>query len=415
MEDDYRYDNYPQAEEKRSYRRGFLCGILAALFIALAALLVYTVLHMDLSGQNGSSQEALVGSSQVKKKTQLLKALIDKYYLDEAEESDLVDGMYAGLISGLDDPYSVYYTEEEYEQMMESTSGTYAGIGALMSQNMETGLITITRPFDGSPAQEAGLQAGDILVAVDGEEIQGEDLSTIVARIKGEPGTDVQLTLNRDGNSFDVTVTRDTIEVTTVSGKMLDEKTGYIAILEFDEVTTDQFRNALTELKNEGMEQLIVDLRDNPGGNLDVVTDILDEILPEGLIVYTEDKYGNRSEITSDAEHCLEIPMAVLVNGNSASASEIFAGAIRDYDWGILVGTTTFGKGIVQRLFDLGDGTAVKLTISKYYTPSGQNIHGVGIEPDVEVELPEDAYEDGIVTEEEDTQLQKALEILEEN
>ena len=146
-----------------------------------------------------------------------------------------------------------------------------------------------------------------------------------------------------------------------------------------------------------------------------MVTDILDEILPEGLIVYTEDKYGNRSEITSDAEHCLEMPMAVLVNGNSASASEIFAGAIRDYDWGILVGTTTFGKGIVQRLFDLGDGTAVKLTISKYYTPSGQNIHGVGIEPDVEVELPEDAYEDGIVTEEEDTQLQKALEILEGN
>ncbi len=246
---------------------------------------------------------------------------------------------------------------------------------------------------------------------MEGEPVTDEELSAVVAKIKGEAGTSVNITVLRGEDSMDFTIERADIEVQTVSCQMLDSNVGYIYVMEFDEVTTEQFHQALVELENQGMESLIIDLRDNPGGNLDVVTQMLDEILPEGLLVYTEDKYGNREEINSD-DDCLRIPMAVLVNGNSASAAEIFAGAVKDYEWGTLVGTTTFGKGIVQRLFDLGDGTAVKITISKYYTPNGNNIHGIGIEPDVEVEIPEEAYEDGVVTEEEDTQLLKALEIL---
>lgn len=410
MRDDFKEESY---EEKGSYRKGFFGGVFAAVFIVLAALLVYTVLnlHVESRGKAGTAAVS-VGSSEADRKLERLKALIDKYYLEDAEDSKLVEGMYAGMVSGLGDPYTVYYTKEEYSALMESATGRYAGIGAQMSQNIETGLITITNPFEGSPAQKAGILPGDILLAVDGEETGDQDLTNIVTKIKGEAGTDVTLTLFRNNTTLDITVTRDNVEVQTVTGRMLGDSVGYIYVMEFDEVTTEQFKDTLNKLLSEGMESLIIDLRDNPGGSLEVVCDMLDYILPEGLLVYTEDKYGNREEVSSDAEHKLELPMAVLVNGNSASASEIFAGAVKDYKWGTIVGTTTYGKGIVQRVFDLGDGTAMKITISKYYTPSGKNIHGVGITPDVEVELPKDVYEDGVITEEEDTQVQKAIEIL---
>lgn len=383
-------------------------------FIAAAGLLVYTVLNLGSAGFRTAenSGSASVGSSQVEQKTERLKALIDQYYLDDVDESAMVEGMYAGMLNGLGDPYTVYYTEEEFNALMESTSGEYKGIGALMSQNIETGIITITRPFEGCPAQQAGIIAGDIITKVNGQDVGSMELSEVVAMIKGEAGTTVDITVYRDREELDFTVERADIQVPTVNSKMLDDKIGYIYVMEFDEVTADQFHDALEDLKSQGMEQLVIDLRDNPGGSLDTVIQMLDEILPEGLLVYTEDKYGNREEATSDAENYLSLPMTVLVNGNSASASEIFAGAVKDYHWATLVGTTTYGKGIVQRIFDLGDGTAAKITISKYYTPAGNNIHGIGIEPDVEVEIPTEAYDDGVVTEDEDAQLQKALELL---
>ena len=416
---DYNRDEYSKDdtyEEKRHWRRGFLSGILTVAFIAAAGLLVYTVLNLGSAGLGlGSSENngsASVGSSQVEQKTERLKALIDQYYLDDVDESAMVEGMYAGMLNGLGDPYTVYYTEEEFNALMESTSGEYKGIGALMSQNIETGIITITRPFEGCPAQQSGIIAGDIITKVNGQDVGDMELSEVVAMIKGEAGTTVDITVYRDREELDFTVERADIQVPTVNSKMLDDKIGYIYVMEFDEVTADQFHDALEDLKSQGMEQLVIDLRDNPGGSLDTVIQMLDEILPEGLLVYTEDKYGNREEATSDAEHYLSLPMAVLVNANSASASEIFAGAVKDYHWATLVGTTTYGKGIVQRIFDLGDGTAAKITISKYYTPAGNNIHGIGIEPDVEVEIPTEAYDDGVVTEDEDAQLQKALELL---
>ena len=237
----------------------------------------------------------------------------DRYYLDDVDESAMVEGMYAGMLNGLGDPYTVYYTEEEFNALMESTSGEYKGIGALMSQNIETGIITITRPFEGCPAQQAGIIAGDIITKVNGQDVGSMELSEVVAMIKGEAGTTVDITVYRDREELDFTVERADIQVPTVNSKMLDDKIGYIYVMEFDEVTADQFHDALEDLKSQGMEQLVIDLRDNPGGSLDTVIQMLDEILPEGLLVYTEDKYGNREEATSDAENYLSLPMTCLL------------------------------------------------------------------------------------------------------
>ncbi|RDY29544.1 S41 family peptidase, partial [Lachnotalea glycerini] len=267
-----------------------------------------------------------------------------------------------------------------------------------------------------SPGLEAGILPGDILYKVDGTEVTGMEISNVVAMIKGEEGTTVNLTLVREGVSenIELTVERKQIEIPTISYEVLDNNIGYIYISEFDTITESQFTSALDDLNKQGIDGLVVDLRDNPGGNLDVVNSILDQILPEGMIVYTEDKYGEREEYKSDEENQFNKPLAVLINGNSASASEIFAGAIKDYGIGTLVGTKTFGKGIVQRLIELGDGTAMKLTISKYYTPKGYNIHKIGIEPDVEIELDESLKTQAVITHDEDNQLQKALEIIRE-
>ena len=261
---------------------------------------------------------------------------------------------------------------------------------------------------------EAGLRPGDILYKVGDAEVTGMDLTMVVSQIKGEENTKVLISVAREGEEdyLEFQVERRTIEIQTVGSAMLEDQIGYISITSFDDVTTDQFMKALDELETQGIKGLIVDLRGNGGGLVSSVCAILDRLLPEGLIVYTEDKYGNREEETSDAEHYFDKPLAVLVNGNSASASEIFAGAIKDYGIGTLVGTKTYGKGIVQKIYPLHDGTAVKLTVSKYYTPKGNNIHEIGIEPDVEIDLEEALKKEVVVPLGEDNQVQKALEVL---
>lgn len=348
----------------------------------------------------------------VTEKLQLLNAEIEAYYLEEVEKSDLEEGIYKGMLSGLGDPYSEYYTEEEYQQILESTSGAYCGIGATLSQNQEDGTCTIVSTFEGSPAAEGGLLAGDILYKVEDMEVTGMDLSRVVSYIKGEEGTRVKLTILREGTERNVTLERRTVEISTVTYEMKEGQIGYIALSEFDEVSTGQFKAALEDLESQGMEGLVVDLRNNPGGVLTVVVDILDMLLPEGIVVYTEDKYGNRQDYKASANVVTEVPMAVLINGYSASASEIFAGAIKDYDRGVLVGTTTYGKGIVQRILDLEDGSAIKLTVAGYYTPKGSNIHGKGIEPQVEVELTEENTAPDENQTVRDAQLERALELL---
>lgn len=387
------------SRKDHSFKKGLAAGMLltALAFGITGCTAAYAIPR--LFGGAGTKEEEHVNA-----KIQELNQYIDQYYLFDYEEEDLENGIYKGLMAGLGDVYTGYYTPEEYASFMETSNGSYSGIGAMLSQDYNTGIITVVRAFEGSPAAEAGMRTDDILYKVKGEEVTGKDLSLVVTDLKGEEGTDVELSILRGSDVIDLTITRRNIEVPTVESRMIEGEIGYIAITEFDDVTDEQFFAALDALEAQGMKKLIIDLRDNGGGLVDVTCAILDRLLPEGLIVYTEDKYGNRQEEKSDAENYFAGEMAVLVNGNSASASEIFAGAIKDYGVGTLIGTQTFGKGIVQSLFPLSDGSAVKITVSRYYTPEGNNIHEVGIEPDIVLEPGEDL--------EEDIQLLKAIEVL---
>lgn len=389
---------------------GLLVGVITAAFVG-GTVYVGTKLHRlseaRSANADGTSGEALVDDDTIEK-LEALEQVIDKYYYkdEDIDVEEMTEGMYAGLVASLGDPYSVYYTEEEWKQMMSDTEGIYFGIGAYLQLDTATGLARINGVIADTPAEEAGLRENDLVYQVDGEIVQGLELSEIVSRIKGEEGTTVHLTIVREGETdyLEFDVERRQIESPTVNYEMYDNGVGYIQITEFDEVTTDQFTEALAVIKGSDAKGLILDLRSNPGGSLPVVVDIARSILPKGLIVYTEDKYGKRDEYTCDGKKELNIPMVVLINGNSASASEILAGAIKDYGKGTLIGTTTFGKGIVQRVLPLTDGTALKLTISSYYTPNGNNIHGIGIEPDIECEFDSEAYYERDV----DNQLERA-------
>ena len=409
---------------KNRYFQGMLVGLLvsALFFSVLFAGYVRSNSIQSAEGNNGStnltteadSDNSLM-SKAVKSKLNRIKSIIDTYYLDEIDEDKMVEGMYKGLVSSLEDPYSVYYTKDEFAALMESSSGSYCGIGAYVSQDVKTGVITIVKPFEGGPAYKAGMLPGDIIYKVSGEEATGKDLSEIVSKMKGEEGTTVDLEIIRAGESdpIKLTIERRTVEVPTISYEMLDNKVGYIQIAEFDEVTGPQFRSAITDLDNQGMKGLVIDLRNNPGGLLDTVCDMLDRMLPEGLIVYTEDKNGTRTEeVKSTAEESFDKPLVVMINGNSASASEVFAGAIQDYGIGTILGTTSFGKGIVQSVIPLSDGSGVKVTVSKYYTPKGRNIHEIGIEPDVVVELKDKLKTKVVIDKSEDNQLQEAIKII---
>lgn len=347
-------------------------------------------------------------SSEVSGKLDFLKEVIDLKYLEKTDEKTLEENIYKGLLQGLNDPYSVYYTKDEYDALKEETSGSYCGIGALVSQNADTGVITAINVFKGSPAEKAGMKNGDIIFKVEDKEVTGEDLNNVVAKMKGEKDTKVKINVYRTSEKeyIDLEITRDKVDVPTVEHKMLDKSKGigYIQITQFEEVTYDQFKEALDDLKKQGMKSVIFDLRNNPGGLYDTVCEMLDDLLPEGTLVYTKDKDGKKQEKKSDANF-LDMPMVVLQNENSASASEIFAGAIQDFGAGKIVGTQSFGKGIVQSIIPLSDGSAVKLTVEKYYTPKGVNIHGKGITPDVKVEISKDGKKDN--------QLQKAIEVIE--
>lgn len=390
-------------QKKHSFLQGALVG-------ALTVLLIIGLVACGLDSKSASSKKSgdPLDSTTQKKLTQIQK-LIDKNYLSDVDADALRDGIYKGYVSGLDDPYSVYYNEEETKALNETTQGEYQGIGAVLTEDVDTGIVTIVQVYKDSPAEKAGVKANDILYKVDDTEMTGLDLNKVVTYIKGDKGTKVKLTVIRgdDKEQLELTATRDKIEAQTVSHKMLEDNIGYIQVTEFDSVTTDQYKSALDDLENQGMTGLVVDLRNNPGGNVSTVCDMLDMMLPEGLIVYTQDKDGNKETATSDEEHQFTKPLVVLMNGNSASASEIYAGAIQDYGIGKIVGTQSYGKGVVQQIFDLGDGTSVKLTIADYYTPKGRNINGKGITPDVEVEYQADESNPDA-----DNQLDKAVEVL---
>lgn len=397
---------------------GMLIGIITTALVGgctFVGVKLYDVAHTRQAKQasTDSSHAESVVNDETLEKLEAIEEVIDKYYyIDEDIDADeMIEGMYAGMVDSLGDPYSVYYTAEEWADLLEETEGIYYGIGAYLSLDPATGLARISGVIADTPAQEAGLRENDIIYLVDDESVAGLELSEIVSRVKGEENTVVHLTIVREGETdyLEIDVTRRRIESPTVNYEMYDNGVGYIQITEFDDVTTDQFTEALAVIKGSDAKGLILDLRSNPGGSLPVVVDIARSILPKGLIVYTEDKYGEREEYTCDGKNELQIPLVVLINGNSASASEILAGAIKDYEKGTLIGTTTYGKGIVQRVLPLTDGTALKLTISSYYTPLGNNIHGIGIDPDIECEFDAEMYyDDGV-----DNQLEAAKEEIE--
>ncbi len=357
------------------------------------------------------SDSEVVGKD-TNKKLEDIEALIDDNFYFEDDEQAKQDGIIRGYLQSLNDPYSVYYTAEEYASFMEDTGGEYVGVGVQVSQDVDTKVITVVKVFDG-PALEAGILAEDIITKVGDVDVSTMEIDAVVDLIKGEEGTEVTITVYRgsDSKEHEYTMPRKKVENPTVEYKMLDNNIGYIQVSSFYEVTGEQFVEGIINLQAQGMEGLIVDLRDNGGGLLEIAVSMLDFILPEGKIVYTEDKDGNvTSQYTSDEENQFNMPLAVLVNGYSASASEIFAGAIKDHGKGTLVGTTTYGKGIVQRVFPLEDGSAVKLTIAKYFTPNGNDIHQVGITPDVEVELDVEAYRES--KGEKDNQLDAAIDVI---
>ena len=396
-------------EQRKHFLKGALTG---ALTMSIIFLIVIASGFGKTEEKTEGKENELV-SQETQKKMKSIDELIEQAYLysDDIDKAELQEWLIKGYVQGLGDPYSVYYDEAETQSLMESTSGEFGGIGVVIQQDIDTMVMTFTNVYADSPGEKAGLKDGDILYKVDGEDVTGQDLDTVVSKIRGEKGTKVEITVYRQNTmeEYSCTVTRDIIEVTTVAYEMKEDNIGYIIVSGFEQVTYKQFEDAINDLNEQGMEKMIVDLRDNPGGNLSTVCEMLDLILPEGTIVYTEDKNDVREVITSDDQKQMQIPMAVLINGNSASASEIFAGAIQDYEMGTLVGTTTYGKGVVQNIYNLGDGTSLKLTTSEYFTPNGRNIHGIGIKPDIEVKYEYDAENPTA-----DNQLQAAIKHLKE-
>lgn len=383
-------------EEKR--KTGFVKGLV--LGIALTVVVTVAAGRVRIFTQTGTAPT----DERTQQKIRLIEDLIDKNYLEDVDEASMTDSMLKGLLQGIGDDYADYYSKDEYKEILSSTQGDYRGIGIIMQQSEETNEVLVVGVYKDTPADKAGIKAGDMLIQVDDILCKETALERVAAAIKTGEADTVHLILERDSESYEVDVTKEDIQVPVVGSEMLEEQIGYIQITQFTGLTPQQFAEHYEDLKKQQMKALIIDLRNNPGGLVDSAVDTLCQILPEGLVVYMQTKDGTKTEYSCDGETPIDIPMVVLVNEYSASASEIFAGAVHDYGVGTLVGTTTYGKGIVQKTFPFTDGSAVKMTIAYYYTPSGTCIHGEGIEPDVKVELPQDAQSD--------LQLEKALEVL---
>ncbi len=417
--------SFMKRKDNGAFWGGLVLGMMGTLIITGLLVLAFWNAGKAAMQKNGGGSDGSVGISSSEKKTKdqgfVTEEMITKinyianlihegFFLDEVSDEDLENGIYEGLMNALDDPYSEYYTKAEFEEIMQSSSGIYYGIGAYVSIDNETNLPKISGVFKNSPAEEAGLRTDDLIYMVNGEQTYGKSLSDVVAKIRGEENTTVNITIVRDSEQLEKTVMRRRVENPTVNTEMYENGMGYLQITEFDDVTTTQFLEGMESLYQSGMQGLILDLRANPGGNLSTVVQIAQNLLPEGLVVYTEDKNGNRKDYKCKGDKEIQIPMVVLVDSNSASAAEILSGAIQDYKKGTLIGKTTYGKGIVQSIIPSSDGTAVKITVSGYFTPNGRNIHKIGIEPDIDCDFDGSLYYN--VENPVDTQLEKAKEVL---
>lgn len=385
-----------------------------AITAVITCLLTNTVRDIMYVNNNG------VVNNKVKK----VADIINTYGLFDIDEEKMADYAATGLAVSVDDHYTNYYNKEEFASFNTSLSNSFYGIGIVISVDTKTNKLIVVSPIEGGPSANAGIMPGDFIVAVDGVEYSGNQMNEAVSLMRGDSledkkGTQVTVTVERAGTRNDYVITRDIVRINSVNSKMVDDEIGYVRITAFNAVddksdgsqdTYDEFIAAIDSLKAEGMKKLVIDLRNNPGGSLSVVNKIADELLPAGIITYTETKTGKREEYTSSAGE-LGIPMTVLVNGGSASASEVLTGALKDYKKATVIGTKTFGKGVVQTVIPLGDGSGISLTTSKYYSPSGVCIHGIGIEPDIVVEADETKQISDLSVDE-DIQLQKAIEVL---
>lgn len=405
----------PRKKKSQGFASGMIIGAVSAfmavilLILSVAAVCISKgYIHIGVNGDVYIQSDAVTDSdgigSEVEGKLNAIDSVLESFYFGDVDDETAKDNIYKAYLSSYGDKYTMYYTADEYKALKESTNGKFYGIGAVCQLSGEGGVLLVD-VYDNGAGYQAGLRSGDRVVNVDGRDITDMELSSAVALIKGDKGTSVTLEVIRGTERLTFSAVRDAVEAKTVSYTLLDNNIGYLSISQFEEVTTKQFKAAVEDLQSQGMKGLVIDIRNNPGGLLDTVVGMLKYMLPDGLIVYTEDKQGNRKEYKGQDNDEFNLPLAVIVNGNSASASEIFAGAIQDYGKGTIIGTQTYGKGIVQTVKPLTDGSAIKFTIAKYFTPKGQDIHGKGVTPDMVVEYDTDA--------DVDTQLDAAIKNVE--
>ncbi|KNF09162.1 carboxy-terminal-processing protease CtpA [Gottschalkia purinilytica] len=406
-----------------SKRKATVGAIVLVIITSLSTFAVSNIIQIPMGQKvivERSQYNDLVRSYNRYSKVSALESFIEDNYLENVKEKDLEDGQLKGLFQSLGDPYSIYMNKEEFQRFMEDTQGVFGGVGLVVTLGKDNN-VTVVEPMKGAPGERAGIKKGDKIVRINGKEVKefkGDKLNEATKLMKGEPGTKVKIKIlrqNENGNPeyLDKEITREEVRTETVESKMLENKIGYIRISSFDELTYDDFKKELKSLQKDGMKALVLDIRYNPGGILDISTKIADELMGKGTIVYTETKDKKREYTKSNGKK-LDLPLALLVNDHSASASEILAGAIQDTKTGVIIGTKTFGKGIVQRVKKLPDGSGFKLTVSEYFTPKGRSIHKKGVKPDIVVELPKGVEQIGPEKIQDDTQLQKSIEVLKE-
>ena len=382
--------------------------IITALISSLVTLIV--VNEKFISSTSLSHIAGGDGTTGIETTLAAIRTILEDEYLGELDDEQMLEMAVKGYVAGVGDEYTVYYTPEEMDEQYDTAMGNYVGIGIYMVVNYEEGTITVVEPMENSPAAEAGLQEGDLITKVEGEEVTVDNITEISDKIQGEEGTTVNLEITRGEEKIDVEVERRRIEISHINSRMIENDIAYIQVTDFDGGAAEEFRKNYEELKAQGATSLIIDLRDNGGGVVDEAIDMLEMICDKGSTLLIEsDKDGNETITKSEEDPIIDVPIVVLVNGNSASASEIFAGALKDYNKATIIGTKTYGKGIIQSLMRLSDGSGLKVTTEEYCTPNRNKIHEIGIDPDITVELPEEIEE---LTDENDTQLQRAIEEL---
>ncbi|MEE0769696.1 MAG: S41 family peptidase [Clostridia bacterium] len=400
--------------EKRSSQQVYRAIMLVIITVLITSLVTTIVIYNFVikSGKIAIKSDDNSSLGGLEATLASFRSVLEEKYMGEIDDETLIEGAIKGYVSALGDPYTTYYTKEEMDELMEETTGNYVGIGIYMTLDLENNAIYVVKPMEGSPAEEAGIKAGDLITKVDGIEYSGEELDQASNAIKGKEGTKVKLEILSNGQTREIEVERRKIIVSHIVEKKFDN-IGYLLIEDFDGGCADEFEEKYKELEKQGIDRLIIDLRNNGGGVVNEAVDIADMLLEKDkTILITKDKKGNEEVKKCDNEASITMPVVVLTNGYSASASEILVGALKDNERATIVGTKTYGKGVIQEVDRLNDGSGLKITIEEYYTPNRDKINKVGIKPDEEIELSSEIIEKGTYTDEEDNQLQKAIEII---